>query len=133
MTALTAENVKMVVMDVLFRDDEVQDGSPRNLDDLVMVEGLVNKFGLHKGRLESHRQDVADMLRGLPDGFRKSGGGGMSFLDACVDREGVQWGEHRDIDSLFVLGMGLGLAKYCAPREMWKVLPGGVPYMVVDV
>lgn len=98
----------------------------------VIVEGILSRFGLHAGRLESHRAEVTEMLMNLPLGFRQSSGGGWSFLQACDDREGVQWtGFHMIMSQLFVLGMGLGLVKYLMPRELWSALPGGMPYLVI--
>ena len=37
------------------------------------------------------------------------------------------------MEQLFVLGMGLGLVKYGLPRSMWNVLPGGMPYISIDL
>lgn len=55
---------------------------------------------------------------------------GSSFLNACVDRDGVQWGEHVNVDELVMLGQGIGKLKFCLPRERWDVFPGGMPYIV---
>ncbi len=74
---------------------------------------------------------MREFLLALPDSFQASGGGGMSFLNACMDRNGVQWGEHRDIEQLFCLGTALKLCSLCLPRDMWDALPGGMPYYVV--
>jgi len=130
---LTRTRVTEVIMDCLFKEDEILNGAPKNPEDLVPVEGIINNMGLHKGRLASHRQEIQDMLRELPEEFHKESGGGMSFLNACIDREGNQWGQHRDMEALFVLGLGLGVVRYCLPREAWAMLPGGMPYLVVDV
>jgi hypothetical protein len=37
------------------------------------------------------------------------------------------------MEQLFQLGIGLGLAKWQLPPEMWGVLPGGMPYVVIEV
>jgi hypothetical protein len=122
---LTADEVTRVFRDCLFRDDEPTE--PR-----IEVEGILNRFGFHPVRLESHRDEVAAMLAELPTEFQRSGGGGWSFLNACMDRHGNQWtGLHRTMDCLFCLGMGLGLAQCQLPRDYWAVLPGGMPYYVV--
>lgn len=91
-----------------------------------------NVLSFDKGRLADHAELVAAMLLELPDEFRESGGGGWSFLNACDDRHGRQWtGLHSTMAELFALGLGLGLVKSLLPRDMWDVLPGGVPYYVV--
>ena len=124
---LTSEAVQAVFLDCLFKKEEIVDGKPPS--DAVIVEGVVQKFGLHKQRLESHRSEVAELLAELPDEFSK--GGGWSFLNMCNTKDGVQWGEHRNMEQLMVLGVWLGLMRFAFPRDMWIVLPGGVPYVSV--
>jgi len=128
---LTAENVRDVICKCLFTHDEMPDAeSPP--DDAVLVEGIVCTYAFHPQRLEEHKSAIAAMLSELPDEFMTSGGGGWSFLQACVDRDGRHWGEHPAMGALFALGIGAGLARYLLPREFWAVMPGGVPYIVVD-
>ena len=123
---LTAENVDEVFRDCLFKDGE-------DMSSPVVAEGVRCVYGFHHDRLEGHSGDVADMLACLPDDFREDKGGGHTFLNACVDRAGVQWGEHRSIEQLMVLGVATGQVKILLPRDMWKVLPGGMPYFSVKV
>lgn len=124
MLELTAKNVDAVFRDCLFGDEEDRTNH-------IIVEGIVNDFGLHPKRLESHRDEIIELLSQLPDGFRKESGGGWSFLNACVTKNGSQWGEHIHVEQLVTLGIGIGKVEYCLPRDMWKALPGGVPYFVV--
>ena len=132
METIDPEAVGAAFSDCLFRDDEMVDGVPTPAP--VAVEGVSARVGFHPGRLEAHRAQVAGWLALLPDQFRASGGGGWSFLNACDDRNGVQWtGLHMRMDQLFALGIGLGLARWQLPRDMWEALPGGMPYVVVDV
>ena len=122
---LTSKNVQSVFMDCLFKDGE-------NISDPIVVEGVVSKFGFHKDRLELHKEDILKMLLQLPKEFQKDSGGGMSFLNACNDVDGRQWTDlHQVMEQLFVLGIGCNRVKCLMPREMWKVLPGGMPYYVV--
>ena len=123
---LTASRVNEIMSRVLFKDDE-------DMDEMVRVSGIMNDFGFHPQRLAEARGDIAEMLAELPDDFHASKGGGMSFLSACMDRHGHHWAEHPTIDRLFCLGMGVGMAKYLMPREMWSAFPGGMPYAAVDV
>jgi hypothetical protein len=129
---LTAENVMNVLTDCLFRNAELADanGMPANA---VLVEGITSRMGFHKERLESHREDVCSMLSELNENFFADKGGGYSFLGACDKKNGEQWGEHRNMEDLFLLGLGLGVVKEAVSRDMWKVLPGGMPYYVINL
>ena len=72
------------------------------------------------------------MLAELSDDFKTSGGGGMSFLNACMDKHGNQWtGMHLRQEQLVQLGIAIGEVEYAASREMWRLFPGGMPYFVV--
>lgn len=127
---LSSEDVEQTIMHCLYEPEEVLDG--KTPADAIMVEGVVRKFALHPGRVEESRQKIVEMLEQLPDSFMVSKGGGMSFLNMCVDRDGNQWGAHRSMEALIVLGIAVKRVAYCAPREMWQALPGGVPYIVVN-
>ena len=122
---LNSTNVTYIFRDSLFHDGE-------DTTQMVKVEGISLNVGFHPLRLDSHRQDIHDMLMELPDSFKQSSGGGMSFLAACHDRRGHQWtGMHRTMEELFLLGQAVGLAKCLLPRELWTVLPGSMPYYEV--
>mgnify|MGYP000963997481 CR=1 FL=1 len=120
--------VERIFLDCLFQDGE-------DTADHIAVEGIVHNIGFHPGRLESHRDEVVALLGELPTEFmsaERGGGGGWSFLNACNDRHGNLWtGMHLVMEQLFSLGIALGLAEYQLPREMWPVLPGGMPYIVI--
>lgn len=123
-TMLTAEKVHTVIIDCLFREGE-------DTTDHIPVSGVVLNLGFHPGRLKEHTDEIAELLAELPEGFSENMGGGRSFLDACMDKHGEQWGEHRNVDELLTLGLASGLVSYCLPREVWHVLPGGMPYFTV--
>lgn len=120
-----AERVHALFLDCLFRDGE-------NFDNHVAVEGITANFGLHPDRLAGHRAEIAECLRELPDTFHVQKGGGHSFLNACVDRHGNHWAEHPTMQELFVLALGTKQAQYCLPRDLWEVLPGGMPYLSIN-
>lgn len=122
---LTAQKVNEIILDCLFKTDEIADGKPPA--DAVVVEGIRRDFGFHPVRLESHAEEIADLLAELPPEFAQ----GWSFLNMCMDRHGRQWGEHRDMEGLVALGLATGRAALPAPRDMWPMLPGGMPYVTV--
>jgi hypothetical protein len=125
-SVLTPQSVEAVFMDCLFKDGE--DTSTR-----IVAEGITMNVGFHPGRIEEHRQEIHDMLAELPDGFKEgSAASGMSFLEACNDRHGNLWtGMHLTMQQLVQLGIAIGEVKYLAPREMWRMLPGGMPYLLI--
>lgn len=129
---IDSQQVNKTFQSCLFKEDELTGRDiPRNA---VLVEGIVNKFGFHKERLESTRPLVTEWLKQLPHQFHKNSGGGWSFLNACNLETGEQWtGLHRDMEQLFCLGIGLGLVKCQLSRDIWSALPGGMPYYVIDI
>lgn len=124
-TVLDPERVNVMFVDCLFRDGE--DTSKH-----VKAEGITRNVGFHPKRLESHKAEIEAMLDELPDEFKEGGGGGMSFLNACNDKQGNQWtGLHQRMEQLFQLGIGIGKVQCLMPREMWGILPGGMPYYLI--
>jgi hypothetical protein len=116
---------------VLYRDNEVTPGETPK--DAVIVDGVVRSFGFHPDRLEQARPKVIEIIREVvEDPFFTDKGGGYTFLNLCQDRSGNQWAEHPTMEVLCCLAIGLKLAKWCAPREMWPMLPGGMPYIQFD-
>ena len=108
-------------MDCLFEEGE-------DTTNHVKVEGLTSMFGLHPQRLEEKRELVTVLLAELPAEFKE----GWSFLNLCTTKDGEQWTDmHLVCEQLVVMAIGLGLMEYCMPREMWVILPGGVPYLMI--
>lgn len=98
----------------------------------VEVDMIIAKVSFDKIKLMEHAELIGAMLLELPLEFRQSGGGGWSFLQACMDRHGNQWtGLHLRMGQLFAMGEALGLVKCPIPRTMWSVLPGGMPYYII--
>lgn len=121
---LTAENVHTILMECLYNNGEDTTGH-------VIGEGVMKKVGLHPDRLQARKADIESMLNELPESFHAATGGGHSFLNACLTKDGEQWGEHSNIDELIMLGNAIGKVEFNAPRELWSALPGGMPYFVV--
>lgn len=125
MTMQLAERVQAVFMDCLFKEGEPTDSA-------VIGKGVVRDFGFHPERLANHKAEIAEMCNELPDTFQKKSGGGWSFLNLCMDKHGTQWGEHANCEQLVALAIASGQGSYPLPREMWQVLPGGMPYVAFD-
>lgn len=129
---INPEEVHAAFLDCLFLEEEITDGKPPKT--AVLVEGIQATFALHPMRLMRKREQVGKWLFSLPEQFRADKGGGWSFLNACYDVNGEQWtGLHQRMDELFCMGLGLGIVSRLMPREMWDVLPGGMPYYAVQI
>lgn len=116
-----SELTRNAFMDCLFKEGE-------DTTNHVKVEGIISMFGLHPQRLEEKRELVTALLAELPEEFKE----GYTLLNFCTTKDGEQWtGEHRVCEQLIVMAIGLNLMEYCMPREMWAVLPGGVPYIMI--
>lgn len=122
---LTSENVELVLKDTLYSDGE-------NTDNAVFVEGIVGEYGFNPDKLNLYKDNIISMLSELPEEFNEKIGGGWSFVNACVDRNGTQWTSfHQSMEQLFCLGMAIDKVKCLMPREMWQLMPGGMPYYVI--
>lgn len=124
-----AKMIDSVIQDCLLSDQELARPDAHKM--VVVSEGIVTSYGFHPGRLQEHKANVARLLERLPPPFFSDEGGGWSFLQACVDRDGERWGEHQSMEALFCLSNALGLSAYLVPRETWRKLPGGMPYIEV--
>ncbi len=128
---LTPGAVDEIMRACLFTADEVAQ-SPEPLEMLV-IEGIAKTYGFHPGRISEYASRIGDLLAELPLAFRRTHGGGWSFLNACDDRDGNQWtGLHVEMEALFCLGIAAGKARWLVDRDMWSAFPGGMPYVVID-
>ena len=125
-TILDPQRVEAIFVDCLYRASE--DAGNR-----VSVEGIAHAVDFSSERLKSHKTEIEAMLEELPGQFKKSDGGGWSFLNACNDKHGNQWtGLHLRMEQLFQLGIGIGKVECPLPREMWDFFPGGMPYYIIN-
>ncbi|CAB4131517.1 hypothetical protein UFOVP276_238 [uncultured Caudovirales phage] len=126
---INSGRVQDIFLDCMFKETELFMDMPKE-GEAIMVEGVNHRVGFHPERLKGHREEVYQMLLGLPEGFKV----GASFLEACNDRNGVMWtGMHLRMEQLFMLGIGLGVVLMPFPKALWPALPGGVPYFSVHV
>lgn len=122
MIKLNSENVQ-AIFDYCVSTEEI---------DVIDIDGIAHKFRFNKTKLNEKNKDIIDMLHQLPEQFMHDQGGGWSFLMACNNRNGERWtGLHLVMEQLFMLGMGCGVVEYLTPREMWQILPGGAPYLII--
>lgn len=98
-------------------------------ENAVMAHGVRHAFGFHPARLELAREMVVSWIAQLPLLFQpdsRGGGGGGSFLCACVTASGEQWGEQKNVEQLMALGIALELL-WRSPPDLDFAMPGGVP------
>ncbi len=125
MTAvLSSRRVHEIFTACLFRDGE-------DTSNAVEAEGITMNVGFNPTRLDEHKAEIGAMLKELPEEFQATGGGGWSFLNACMDKHGNHWAEHPTMQELFLLGLATGKVECQMSREMWAAMPGGMPYYVV--
>ena len=120
---LTADNVEAM--------HELCLSNAENLGSFL-VEGVKNAYWYDKRKIERHTKGIIEMLMQLPKTFRKSSGGGWSFLQMCMREDGIQWtGLHVTVEKLMCLGIACGKMEYLLSKDMWKVLPAEMPYLVI--
>lgn len=130
---LTPENVHRVFLECLHTKEEIEKGVPKD-GEFIGVHGLTMNIGFHPERISKNKKHIGDMLAELPPAFMKDIGGGWTFLYMCEDKDGEQWtGDHRIMEELVLLGLATEQAEFVLPRETWSALPGGVPYISVNV
>jgi hypothetical protein len=95
-----AEEVEHLLMKCLFQDGEIVEGKPPV--DAILVEGIVQRFGFHQGRVAEIKPRLKEILADMQDPFFKEKSGGWSFLNLPFDRHGQHWGEHRNVEQLVV-------------------------------
>lgn len=122
---LDPQRVNELFTECLFKDGE-------DTSTAVIGQGIMMTVGFHPGRLAEHKVEIRSLLEELPAEFQEKTGGGMSFLNACLDKNGEQWtGMHQTMDQLFILGLATGDVVCLLPREVWSALPGRMPYYMV--
>ena len=126
-----SDQINNVFRNCLYNPEELpSDKSCPN--DAILVEGIRCTFAFHPERIKKHKEEIREFLNKMPEEFHKDTGGGWTFLNLCNDINGNQWGSQLSVEQLVTLGIAVGMASYCAPKELWSALPGGVPYIVFD-
>lgn len=130
-----AQTVHDTFLACLYTEEEIASLQGATPQDAVIVDTIRGKVGFHPQRLEASRDKVIEVIREMPLPFRptsKGGGDGWWFLNLCMTKDEVQWAEHPTMNELIALAFALKLGKFCLPREYWGMLPGGMPYLVLD-
>ena len=120
---LTADSVKEILKKCLVKDrdtikkyESTHVDSPHRkvtVDNVCIVLGLNGrKYYFDAIALEQSRDEIKELLLQLPREFMRSAAmGGSSFLDACLNNEGHQWGDQKDVDELLALGKAVDLVQ----------------------
>lgn len=126
---INAEQVKNILRDCLFPEMPADDTK------CIGIPSVTRVFALNPSKVELHRSEIFTILRELPLEFwdQKSGGkDGYTFMSLPFDRDGNQWGGQLRADELMALGLATGYMRYMFSKEMWMMLPGGVPYLIIS-
>lgn len=119
---LTSSRVESIFIDCLFNEGE-------DTGNHIDAYGVKLMVGFNPVMIEKHKPEIEAMLKELPDEFKQTIGGGSSFLVACLNNKDEQWADsHTSIDQLLCLGIATQLVDFNAPRNLWRSLPGGMPY-----
>lgn len=127
---IDADEIREIVIDSFYPGIQPGDEIPENA---LKIQGIMRTFVFNPERLETHRAQVVAIIDQLHTEFLaedEGGGGGWSFLNLCMTKDDMQWGEHMNCEDLIVIATGLGLCEYSMPRQFWSALPGGMPYVV---
>lgn len=123
---LNAENVDKIFMECLHDPGENADGAP-------IAEAIKLRVCFNPIRLKANEGSIRELLNFIHPNFHKSKGGGWTFLNFCLDRDGDTWtGLHQIMDKLLALGLATEMITFTMSREMWSALPEGMPFLTID-
>lgn len=123
---ISSTKVTEIFEDSLFKQEEVVNGKP--IVEPIKADGITCTIGFHPERLNNHKKEIEELLDELPKEFKD----GWSFLNLCQTNKWNTWtGNHQVCEQLMVLSLAVNKMSYCFPKEMWPILPGGVPYIQI--
>lgn len=133
---LNINNVKTTFVYCLYDDADLVEGKLRDgVPPPIMVESVMLRIGFNSAKVAEQKHNIKAMLEDLSLDFSPEsagGGGGASFLQLCMTRDGEHWGEHCSCDELVALALAAGFCTFPLSRAMWHRLPGRMPYICVD-
>ncbi len=122
---ITTENMARLVEET-FKKSLYREGE--SVTETIEIDGVAHKYAFNVERLKEQKETVEALVAELPAEFKQ----GWTFLNLCMTKDGGQWtGLQLRSEQLMVMAIALDLMKYCLPKNMWFVLPGGVPYVIV--
>ena len=124
------KKVKAIFTDCLYTEAELNGNNKPNY--AIYAEGITLNVNFNPEKIKQYKNKISLLLDELPKEFKKTEGGGWSFLKMPFDKNEHQWGEQSDAQQLLLLGLATGKAKYLFPRELCIILPGSVPYIVIE-
>src|SRR6478735_6010944 len=115
---LSAANVEHIFKRCLLNDDE------KNLEH-IYEHGVKIEVYFKTSELKKYRQRITEMISQLPETFLQHKGGGWSFLNLCLNKDGQQWTDSHEVcDMLVCLGLAIDKIAFCLHRDMWSIFPG---------
>lgn len=132
---LTADNVRKTINACLHTGDHPKEENSLKvfidyLDKSVMGRGIKNIFMFNKEKVKEKEADIISMLDQLPDGFKRSKGGGWAFVNLCMNNKDEQWCDlHDTMDELVALGVAIERVKFMGGIDT-KLMAGGLPYVM---
>lgn len=121
MKQLTVENVSEILKECLYQEGE-------DTSNHLSVEGIKRTFGFNPEKLEKHKESIREMVSQVHPMFQQ----GWSFLNLCMKNDSETWAsDHSSMEELMCLGVATGFMVLPAPRDMWHLLAGGMPYIIV--
>lgn len=107
---------------------------------IVTVDAVTRLFDFRLDRLKEHEPEIRAMLDRVDPKFKESGGHGAwygffnltTYPDSYESAHEVPaWAPPGHAEWLLALGLAIGKVRWLSPRETWKDLPNGLPYLVV--
>ncbi len=100
----------------------------------TMVDGVLLRHTFSIRMIQRSREEIIRLLLSLPEGFRADIGQGGSVLALIQRADKTFWtSDVSDTEKLIALGLASGLLNFCAARENWSKLPGGMPYVRIEI
>ena len=127
---LDAKEIHEVFMDCFYEDEEIDQAELEGgeMTPLLKLEGCMVNVGFDPARVQKNQEKIEAFLNEVPNIFYT----GANFTMLYMDKDGNHWGEHKNCDELLILGLAIDRFHYLLPREVWKALPGGMPYIKLD-
>lgn len=120
------QEVEEIFIKCLYSEDELIDGKPST--EPIIVTGIKMSVGFNPINLNKYKDKINSILDVIHETFKQ----GWSFLNLCLDKNKNIWtGQHSTMEKLLLLGLAIDRIAYCCKRELWGVLPGGMPYIFI--